>query len=200
MVEIVVVLAVVAALTAILVPMVSTYVQDSRRQRARGDLRSVGDALTAFHRTFGDFPIFRDGSDRNLADNTTFDILFGPGDVPSLAGSLSTSKWSPIDDGTLGSSESGDDAGTLAAQLLENAPGYPTTGEFRWDGPYLENLGPDPWGHAYLVNAENLRPAQGEAAYVLSAGPDGVVETAFEIDRTGGNVTPAGDDLLFRIR
>lgn len=200
LIEVLVVLSVVAALAAILVPMTSNYIEDSRVQRARKDVRSIGDVMTDFQGGFGDFPIFRAGSNRTLADSTTFDILFGPGDLPDLGGSVDGTKWEPVDDGTLDDSETGDDADELGDQLIGNAPGYATAGKFRWEGPYLENLSPDPWGRAYLVNAENLRPAQDEAGYVLSAGPNGLVETPYEIDRTSGPITPGGDDILFRLR
>ena len=50
----------------------------------------------------------------------------------------------------------------------------------------------DPWGHAYLVNVEGwVNPR--EHALVLSAGPDGIVQS--EADATH----PAGDDLLLVI-
>lgn len=189
LVEIIVVLGVVAALVAILTPMVTGHIEDARLQRAQGDARTVGDALLAAHKDLGDFPIFRDNSDRALADSSTYDVLHGPGDVPGLAGA----GWSAAYD-------SGNDADTFANQLIRNTPGYPTTGRFQWRGPYLDAPSPDPWGNAYLVNAENLRPAQPHAAYVLSAGPDGVVQTDFDLDRTGADVLPAGDDILFRLR
>lgn len=199
LIEVLVALALVAALTAALVPVVTSFVDDSQLQRARKDVRSIGDVMTAFQRTFGDFPIFRSGTDRTLDDASTFDILFGPGTLPELGASVDGTKWEPVDDGTLDDSETGDDADELSDQLIDNAPGYPTTGKFRWEGPYLEDLQEDPWGRAYLVNAENLRPAQGEAGYVISAGPNGTLETDFEIARTG-TVSPGGDDVLFRVR
>lgn len=189
--EIVVVLAVVAALAAVLTPIVSGYLEDARLQRARSDAGTLADALLQAQRDLGDFPIFVDGSPsaRTLDDPSTFDVLLGPGRVPSFAGA----GWSTAHDG-------GSDADQLADQLVSNAPGYPTQGRFAWRGPYVEEPSADPWGTAYLVNAENLRPAQGDAAFVLSAGPDGTVQTDFDLDRTGGNVAPAGDDVLVRIR
>lgn len=189
--EVVVVLGVVAALAAILTPIVSGYLEDARLQRARSDAGTLADALLQAQRDLGDFPIFSDGSlsGRTLADSTTFDVLLGPGRVPTLSGT----GWSNAYD-------SGNDADQLADQLVTNAPGYPTDGRFAWRGPYMEDPTADPWGNAYLVNAENLRPAQDEAGYVLSAGPDGTVQTDFDQDRTGGGVAAAGDDVLVRVR
>lgn len=189
--EVVVVLGVVAALAAILTPIVSGYLDDARVQRARSDARTLADALLEAQRDLGDFPVFRDGSlsVRALDDASTYDVLAGPGEVPTLSGA----GWSTAHDG-------GADTGSLAAQLVTNGPGYPTDGRFAWRGPYVEDPSADPWGRAYLVNAENLRPAQDDAAYVLSAGPDGVVQTDFDQDRTGGSVASAGDDIFVRVR
>lgn len=202
LVEILVVLALVAVLAAVVAPVVTGFVDDANLQRAREDSGTLADGLVNVHRDLGDFPIFRSGglSERTLDDASTYDILFGPGRIPGLDGSLSSPKWEPISDGTLGSSESGDDAGELSDQLVGNAPGYPTDGRFAWKGPYVEDLVADPWGNAYLVNAENLRPAQDEAAYVISAGPNETIETAFEISRTSGDVVAGGDDVLRRVR
>lgn len=183
------VLAVVAALAAVLTPLATGYVEDARDQRARQDVRTVGEALLAAQSDLGDFPIFRAGGQMELSDDSTFDVLVGPGALPSLSGA----GWSTA-------YASGADADSLSHQLIQNAPGYPTTGRFGWRGPYVDDLAPDPWGNAYLVNAENLRPAQPDAGYVLSAGPDGVLSTAYDLDRSSGDVVPAGDDLLFRVR
>lgn len=189
-VEIVVVLAVVAALSAILVPMVSSYLDEGRRQRARGDLRSIGEAMDAANRDLGVFPVFRDGGDRTVTTTAAYTTLTGRGDAPSVA---SGTGWTVT----------GSDVGSLSGQLVENAPGsgsYPTQGRFAWRGPYIDDLAPDPWGNGYVVNAENLLPNQPEAGFVLTAGPDGEIDTDFEISRTAGDLTPGGDDLLYRIR
>lgn len=51
----------------------------------------------------------------------------------------------------------------------------------------------DPWGNAYVVN----RGAAGTAAvWLLSAGPDGTLQTSFD----GSTTAPLGDDLGRRLR
>jgi hypothetical protein len=64
------------------------------------------------------------------------------------------------------------------ARPIEDALLNASMGRTRWHGPYMAaELHPDPWGNAYLVNADGwITP--GEQAMVLSAGPDGVVQTA----------------------
>ena len=52
---------------------------------------------------------------------------------------------------------------------------------------------PDPWGNAYLVNVAAISSAG--TVWVLSAGPDGIVQTPFV---SGG--APIGDDRATAIR
>ena len=55
-------------------------------------------------------------------------------------------------------------------------------------------VSPDPWGNQYFV----VMPARpGEAVVVLSAGPNGIVETLFETvaGGSGERRPPAGDDI-----
>ncbi len=85
----------------------------------------------------------------------------GPGDDPEPA----SSDW-------LTGSQ-----GDLAEALIRNVPGYTTTGRFKWSGPYVGDLGADPWGNAYLVNSKSLKFGVREAGIVLSAGANGTIET-----------------------
>ncbi|MFT7462613.1 MAG: hypothetical protein ACI9EF_000955, partial [Pseudohongiellaceae bacterium] len=55
-----------------------------------------------------------------------------------------------------------------------------------WDGPYIDDLSPDPWGRALLVNVDGLVSGR-EQALVLSAGPDGVVSTSPTSPKAGGD-------------
>ena len=54
----------------------------------------------------------------------------------------------------------------------------------------------DPWGRCYLVNAANMATAGG-AVWVLSAGPNGVIDTRF-VTRAGQPL--AGDDIGALVR
>ncbi|MBU0753743.1 MAG: type II secretion system protein GspG [Planctomycetes bacterium] len=62
----------------------------------------------------------------------------------------------------------------------------------RWKGPYFNGCITDPWGNAYLVNVRGFFDAA-ERAMILSAGPDGLINTP----RTALN--PEGDDLMLLI-
>ncbi len=61
------------------------------------------------------------------------------------------------------------------------------TGE-SWRGPYLRPVEPDPWGRAYVVDARSF-PGSSERIWVVSAGPDGSIETRAE------DSEPRGDDV-----
>ncbi len=77
-----------------------------------------------------------------------------------------------------------------------------------WSGPYLpESPGPDPWGRRYVVNiglipsadspTEDRGPAR-FAVWVMSAGPNGVIETSYR--QPIGNAALAGDDIGVRLQ
>ncbi len=97
---------------------------------------------------------------------------------------------------------SGCGVGPLVDQLMTNVPAYPTTANlakpFKWKGPYI-SLQSDPWGNRYLVNIINAKSGSADACFVLSAGPDGRVDTPFNISETS-QVAPSGDDIIARIR
>jgi hypothetical protein len=99
----------------------------------------------------------------------------------------------------------------FANHLVNNVPGYAlktTDAVPGWNGPYLSSLPQaDPWGNRYMVNVVFLKPGGGmvseggqtkRAVFVLSAGPDGMIQTPFEQDAT--NVVLGGDDILERIQ
>mgnify|MGYP001436976755 CR=1 FL=1 len=83
--------------------------------------------------------------------------------------------------------------------------------EFAWRGPYMTGpIDPDPWGNRYASNVVYLDPivggdpnvvhVQGYSGWtydcvVLSAGPDGEVDTEYSVD----GLTPGDDDLIYTL-
>ena len=55
----------------------------------------------------------------------------------------------------------------------------------------IGDIAPDPWGNAYLVNLADRRNG-----WVISAGPDGILQTPFP----SPPAQPAGDDRVAPIR
>lgn len=59
-------------------------------------------------------------------------------------------------------------------------------------GRYIQILMPDPWGNAYLANVDGLQ-AGTQRIKVLSAGPDGTIDT------TPSDTDAQGDDVLIHL-
>lgn len=213
LVEMVVVLAIIALLAAVLTPMVVKYVRDARLARAEADVRTIGAAIQRFEGDLARLPMFATATSLREG-NATVSLLVGPGAQPDTT--LQTS-WAG--DALNCGKGSGCVSDTLVDQLISNTPStatisggtvttaagtaYPVAPlpgipQF-WQGPYLNKLETDPWGNMYLVNIGTATSGGVNASFVLSAGPNGKVETAFVIIRSS-LVTPGGDDIIFRIR
>ena len=198
LVELTVVLAVILALALVLAPSIASSINEARVARARNDCRAVAGALYQFYRDTGFFPLWRTApaKDAGLPPDR-LELLVSGGsipfeDVPTL--------W------TTGT------AGALADQLITNAPGYAVRSSsalFGWNGPYvLSEIPGDPWGNRYAVNVAliDLTPgvvtASGEtkmAVWVLSAGPNGIIETPFAASILMA-AQPGGDDIGTRVQ
>jgi hypothetical protein len=81
-----------------------------------------------------------------------------------------------------------------------------------WNGPYVDRLPKtDPWGNKFMINVQELstkhirenhaiagRPLPRRVVMVLSAGPNGQIETSSE--QLFENFRVLGDDIVFRIK
>jgi len=190
LIEIAVVMVVIVILAGILTPVVWNYVDQARVGTAQADVKAIAEAISRFERDLGRFPMFTSGAGLLQDSNADIVRLESPGDVVTDT-SGNTSDW-----------VNGSAADDLADQILSNAPGYPTTTSlaksFKWKGPYLSPRS-DPWGNRYLVNITNAKSGNSYAVFVLSAGPDGIVQTPFDISETTA-LSPTGDDILYRIK
>jgi prepilin-type N-terminal cleavage/methylation domain-containing protein len=193
--EIVVALVVAAIITVAMLPLISGYILHARITAAEADMKSIGDGITNFEKDVGRYPVYTSGTAGSgfLRDSDSDVIrLDGPGTMPLDTTAGQTGTW------VSGSTQKDD----LVDQLVSNLPGYITTSNlgkpFNWKGPYLSPKA-DPWGNKYLVNIGNGKSSSSCALFVISAGPDGKIDTNFCISETS-TVTPGGDDLLYRIR
>lgn len=186
--ELVVVIGVLSTLAALMVPMAVSYIANARIQRAKADMKAIETAIVEFNNDMREWPIWASGSAMKPGDPVYKVLCSEKGD--NIA--------SGTDYGTLTDSDSLDD------QLITNDPGYPTspTGVRKWQGPYLEAIPEDPWGNKYYVVVKFLWPAyragQEKAAFVISAGPNEAIETAFEQNIQA--FSTGGDDIVHRIR
>lgn len=180
LIEIIVILAVISILVAILTPTVLKYIDEARDDRARGDVNNINAMINDLIKDTGKFP--GDKLDTTPTANT---FLCGPGNV-----GLGGQTW-----GTTANCED------LANHLVTNSPGttatsddYPSSGKFRWKGPYITNLSEDPWGNAYQINADTLKGGNTSVTWVISAGPD----ATFQTSTTATSLS--GDDIGVRIK
>jgi prepilin-type N-terminal cleavage/methylation domain-containing protein len=206
LIEITVVLAVIVTLALVLTPSIANFINDSRVTRANNDCNTIAGAIVQFYKDNGFFPQWRvAGNGGPGAAGSRLDLLVSAGNIPvidpaaGVVGGLAFSGW------LNGRAE------TLAGQLISNAPGYTVktpASQFGWNGPYVSSvLGPDPWNNRYMVNIGQIEVAPGfsgggppvkNAVWVISAGPNGIIETSFSQAVT--NAAWGGDDIARRIQ
>ena len=160
-------------LLAIVVPaLIATSVARMRIGRAETDVRRIAGILK------------HSRPEASMSNGKArVDVLAGMGNVPILP---ANSPWA-------GRSED------LAHLRDENG------GAAAADRQGLEGT-TDPWGNRYMVNVGALSglphsdaaAGVGRAVWVLSAGPNGIVETPF--DQPADRAKLAGDDIGFRVR
>jgi prepilin-type N-terminal cleavage/methylation domain-containing protein len=182
LIELIVVLAALAILVAILIPTVISLPEQAEELRAKNDARAIGEAIQNLHKDLAKWPVY--ASSPLTPANATLQRLISAGNAPGVTGA--TADWT-IDGDAL------DDH--LANNRLPDASQYPGTGEFAWRGPYLAEAPEDPWGNRFIVNVRWLQPgASPNVVWVLSAGPNKIIETTF------AEPSLAGDDIGFRLR
>jgi type II secretory pathway pseudopilin PulG len=147
------------------------------------------------------------------------DLLVGSGAVPtvSVARATAGADWDDaVDDAAVQRLEYflvQNTPSNLAANAYRTASSMSVATEFdpdsgalyhaehAWRGAYLPGpIGPDPWGSRYAVNVEFLARALGAGpsgnvndVFVVSAGPDRVVDTRFDVD----GVTTGTSDVIY---
>jgi prepilin-type N-terminal cleavage/methylation domain-containing protein len=189
LIELAVVLAIIAVLAAVLTPLVTGYLDQARIARAQADVRTIADAMKLHQRDTGRYPVYASSSDYTAGTIAgTDEILAGPGTAPTNLGSLTG--WS-------GTSTS---ASTLENWINGNFSGVSTANAFpkaAFRGPYVASIQSDPWGYEYLLTADNL--GSSDHAFVISAGPNGQLDTTYSQTATGA-MTVGSDDIVAVIK
>jgi prepilin-type N-terminal cleavage/methylation domain-containing protein len=183
MMELVVVLAVIAILATLITPIITSYVDKAKINKATNDVRNLATALNQFNNDTKLFPIFT--APVQVPNGTVYEVLASEGLDPAQATGITG--WITTNEGS------------VKSLLNENALLLATGGRSAWNGPYTGGVGEDPWGSKYLVTARALRPGSNLTAFVLSAGPNRSIETTFDQTR-GTTFTVGGDDIVSIVR
>jgi prepilin-type N-terminal cleavage/methylation domain-containing protein len=198
LIEIIFVLAIVAVLAGVLLPMAISSLADSEKAKVRSDQDSIAAALTAFRKDVGYWP-----------DSKTFNVeylLVGTNFSNALDSTIDRTLQCPTEATSSFFATTACTASTGSHNAfnhlgLNNGDGDANEAEAsqdyhvnKWRGPYLTKFGPDPFGKAYVVYMKGIDKKQSpttERGWILSAGPDGVLQT------TKNDSTVAGDDIGF---
>jgi general secretion pathway protein G len=186
LIELAVVLAIIAVLAAVLTPVVVNYLDQARVTRALADATTISQAVQLYKRDVGFYPVYSSLANARMG-TTTYGTLIGGTAVPAFGSGLG---WDGILTGTT--------VGDILTQLNTNiglTPNVENPGKTSFRGPYIGALDTDPWGNAYVV--ANLTPTASGHAFVISAGPNGKLET--NAYQNGPSAVPAGDDILAQI-
>jgi general secretion pathway protein G len=169
LIEVIVVAGIIAILAGILVPMIFKEIDESRITRAAADVKSISTAMVVFRKDTAAWP------SKDPDCDPTVTILMGAGNIPAglAAMGYDTAVASSYD-----SHFSADDNGCYAPN---------------WKGPYMAIVTADPWGNSYVTNANSFETA-GQAVWIISAGPNGTLETP------ALNTSAVGDDIGVRIK
>ncbi len=184
LIEMAVVLSIIATLAAVLTPLIINYIDQARVVRATADVKTLADAIRLYRRDTGRYPIYSSSANAS-ADTAAAHMLIGSGTAPALAGTWAA--FTTTTDLTL----------SLNVNQLGLSTGaqVPNISRVAFRGPYIGAVDPDPWGNRYIVTATNLRVASTNWAFVVSAGPNGTVDTSPGQATTGG-FTTSSDDLV----
>lgn len=200
--EIVVVLAIVGALAAVLVPFGFSYLQDARKAQAQNDANQIAAAIGNFLKDTG-LPPYKNTTSADkipAKESADFDCLAGEQGNGFTSATDATASWTTCYTASVTKD-------TIENHLIKNSPAglstklYKITGKTAWKGPYLPSIPSDPWGQPYLVNISKIDPAAStpKAAWVISAGPNGALDTAFD-QNAGASISASSDDIIARIK
>ncbi len=150
LIEVIVVAAIIAILAGILVPMIFSQIDESKKTRAQGDAKSIQTSVLTFRKDTGQWP-----NQQNGACATLSSLLQTNGNIPNAL-----------------------PAGWLVATQdnIFNYTGTANACYSNWKGPYMTSFDADPWGNAYMINSSDFGTAN--PVWVISAGPNGLLETA----------------------
>jgi general secretion pathway protein G len=171
LIEVIVIVAILAILAGILTPMIFSQIDEAKLSRAEADAKSISSAVLTFRKDVGVWPNL---SGEGCGANTT--LLKGQGVIPQGLAAMAYNTSMQI---------------TMRDILMEDDEGCYNAALYK--GPYMGVVSADPWGNAYVIAADQFE-IDGRAAFVLSAGPNGTIETPVF------SVSALGDDIGIRVK
>lgn len=178
LIEMIVVIAIIALLVAILLPIVYKYIGEAELTSAAGNAKLQAVAMGCFRKDLGYWPSGMNGAQRYLPGDSARTMWFyGNGRVPDgdtaattfsadttwnagsngPGGNGTPANWFPASGSSWEQMLSGD---YIDDHLLTNAEGYTTEPPSQslawiqkyWQGPYMDKPSqPDPWGRSYVA-------------------------------------------------
>lgn len=195
LVELIFVLAIIVTLASIFLPLAMSKFSESKTAATTSSIDAIAAALTNFFGDMDHFPTCNSSDcDSFTKDNNDLKFLaFGTGSAelsdeypatPFSTGSGSDWALSLNDDAVVARNN----AFNHLAANNPNADGtiggagvdYNTS---KWKGPYISKISKDPFGFAYIAGVgamekDGSKIASTSKGWILSAGPDGVLDTA----------------------
>jgi general secretion pathway protein G len=171
LIEVIVIVAILAILAGILAPMIFSQIDEAKLARAEADAKSISSAVLTFRKDLGVWPNLYGAG---CTASTT--LLHGEGALPAGLAAMAYSE----------------DVKVLLNYVLMTDDEECYNPDL-YKGPYLPVVTADPWGNAYIIAASNF-DIDNRAAFVLSAGPNGTVETPIFA------VATLGDDIGVRVK
>jgi type II secretory pathway pseudopilin PulG len=190
-IEATIVLTVSAILVAAAAPVASRTLDRAKLARAVDDAKAIKTAIDNFVSGFTSFTPF---TTTGTSVGATVEMLVSDGDIPFSA--VGATIWDDVVNPAAATQ-----VDFLERHLVTNTPGgagaYTTAGASPWRGTYISApIDPDPWGNRYAVNVNYFRTTTTNDVFVLSAGPDEEINTAFAVN----GATPGGDDIIAVVR
>ncbi len=181
LVEVVLVVAIILTLSASILPIVHDKIISARRIAARANIKALATAIATHFNDTTEFPT------RKGADRDKMEVLRSSGDSaldPEFVAGISP-LW--------GLTEVDDISNHLLIDNPGDTPNAYRDANLNWRGPYIGEIGQDPWGRNYLVIAkgfyDNGTDESPVYAWILSGGPNETIET--DISSQNVNSNPA---------
>lgn len=192
LIEATVVLTMISVLAAAAAPNLSRTLMRARLSRAVSDTTAIRTAIDNF---VTEHTLFVPFTSTGASGGDVIEMLVSDGDIPFTA--IGATNW----DDVVACCGTEPDVAFLEGHLVTNSSlggvGSYSTAAGGWRGAYINApIDPDPWGNRYAVNVQYLKVTTTNDTFVLSAGPDEEIDTAF----TFNGARPGDDDIINVVR